>query len=283
MSDMFSVIAKLEDDDSHKRNTGRAAIASVSRVQQKFAKFVGSSSDAEERIELIQSDILATVKEACAEHGLTEHADIQTALDAAMSSLRQAANPVEVANSVVNYERPRDTTCPDCGAPVDVSTMECPVCGGGAGEILDPPHPGEVDGDIDAATRKYHEDRKKQLYEAVGSKTADADGDTYTQSTESLPTSTADGSTTGLGGEFIENGTATSADVPSKANPSEMQGIAPDNADTLKQDPDLVSETGKQVDVDSPIGEEQVGDRTDTFPTPEGQGSAVTSRWRVEV
>lgn len=129
--------------------------------------------------------------------------------------------------------------------------------------------------------QRYLEDMSNNRH--ASPKTADgpATGDTYTQETVSLPNSKGDGAT-GLGSEFIENGTATSADVPSKAHPSEMQAVRPDNADTLKADPDLVSDTGKQVNPDTAIGEEQVGDRTDTFSTPEGQASAVTSRWRVE-
>lgn len=121
-------------------------------------------------------------------------------------------------------------------------------------------------------------------------------GDTYHQETVDLPTSTADGSTTGLGGGVPEMSTGQvpesgldPIDVPSNKNRGEMQEIRPkDFEEKLVEFDPAHSPVHEQVDVDKPIGEEQVGERTDTFSTPEGQASAVTSaashtsRWRVE-
>jgi hypothetical protein len=68
-----------------------------------------------------------------------------------------------------------------------------------------------------------------------------------------------------------------------------MQEIRPkDFEEKLNEFDPAHSPVHDQIDGSKPIGEEQVGDRTDTFSTPEGQGSAVTSAsqptsvWRVE-
>lgn len=97
MTDMFSAIAKDEDARSEATGNSRAKIAAVARASRKFASFVGTGPDREDKISFIQSDILATVVAACEEHGVTEKARIQSVLDDVMASLRSAKTEEEKA------------------------------------------------------------------------------------------------------------------------------------------------------------------------------------------
>ncbi len=205
MSDLFSVVAKLDDENSRETGLRRAKIAAVSRVDSKFAKYVGSGDEAEDRIDFLRQDILDTVVAACNEHGISEKGDVQSVLNDAMASLR----------------------------------------------------------------------------------VADKDGDSYAKETVTLPKADESGlgsPSPAINKDKVPEKGLDPIDVPSSKNKGEMQEIAPtDHLDKLKEFDPAHSPVHDQVDIESPIGDEQVGDRTKTFSTPEGQSSAVTSSWRIEV
>lgn len=289
MTDMFSAIAKDEDDRSEATGNGRAKIAAVARAKRKFSSFVGSGPDREDKISFIQSDILATVVAACEEHGVTERARIQSVLNDVMASLRSAKSEEEEAEEELDNEyeeRLKREAASKTAWNFDKKKD--------SDKDSDDDSDDDSDSDSNDKPKGEKDDDKKESSVHVAEVPT---GDTYAQETVDLPTATADGSTTGLADKGspeidesqVPEGGLDPIDVPSNAHKQEMQEIRPkDFEEKLKEFDPAQSPVHDQVDPSKAIGEEQVGDRTDTFGTPEGQASAVTSAavptslWRVE-
>lgn len=289
MHDLYEHLAAASEETREVKNAGRALVSARSRCERRFGDFVRKASTSEERedrLQLVASDLLGVVHNACVEHDFDRQDEVQATLSKVLSHLREAAAPMPVDDEQEKdcdwcggrgrdgegeckpckgegrrRQAADDSKCPECGstAGLDQVGVECKVCGAPVG---------------DGSKAEKPSDDGENPFKSSTIKAAD-DASSYQGGTEAPDKDTSLDVDT-------SNGRPDHIDVGSKRNPSEQQDVTEGDEDALDDDGhdaatnDAVTET---VGVDDAIGSEEVGDATQTFDG--GESSAVTSKLRI--
>lgn len=254
----FDVMAADEAEQHEAKLGNRAIIAARTRVTAKYAKYVGNAktaSEVEERIDLIKTDLLATVVAACSEHDFNTKEEVQTVLSTVTDELRKIATK-------------QTYICGECDAARD-SDEDISGQKHGA-EGCDGSWFAENGSDRESAVKTADLSGSQNAGDSSqGDSGVDVAKDTQPQiDTSRVPASGLD-----------------KIDVGSKVHPNEHQDIdkVPTDAQLNANGIDAArnDKTTDVVDADKPIGTEQVGGPTSTHSEMGNQANPVTSKWRL--
>lgn len=269
---VFEHLAATDEQAREVKNAGRAIVAARSRVERRFGTFIqkaASADERDERIRLVQDDLLGVVHAACVEHDYARHDEVQGVLTKVLAHLRTAGEKCSECGDACDDGEGWDGKCGNCAdrdenakeaaAPLPTGKdKKCQWCGGKG-----------TDGSEECGPCKGSGWTKE--------KTADSNNPTsYQHKTEAPDKDTSLDTKT-------EGGRPDHIDVGSKRHPSEKQEADDEPTDKDYETDPLAASTNdavtKTVNADTPIGSEETGPKTQTFDG--GDTSAVTSKLRI--
>lgn len=308
---VFEHLAAFNPEERATKNAARALIAARSRAERRFSGFIQKAASAEERedrLRLVSQDLLGVVHTACTEHDFDAQDEIQQTLTAVLAHLRKnACEECGCSDEDCECEGKKeaaaelsdDDICPDCGRDKTKDGHDpCPVKAG----LEEPASEDAARKSKEAAAPLPVEGEQEKPCEWCGGKGTDGgeqcgpckgkgkrvppkEGATK----EALENSSLQGKRESVDTDTsldvnLDNGRPDFIDSTSKRHPAEKQDVTEGGTDEDYDADPLAASTNstmsEQVSVDTPMGSEETGPKTKTFPN-EGQANAVTSHLRI--
>lgn len=278
MDDWLSLV--LHDEEAHVRtaSTNRALIAVKHRTEKRFARYLKSAQSADEfqaRLSAIDDELRLMANEIAVEHSAPEPDKLY---EAAAKVAFDFGAPYQTVQEGTPQHGNGQAPCPSCGALMHVGAP-CPNCGKTYTPGQEQPGAAGMGG-------------LRNRLQTQGTTAAEVPTDGYDRRTTD-PDGVIGDTPAGWGGESLKGHDVSFEKVKgdSKAHPSETQSIEDKGTWRDKEtDPTKdIKYPGKTVDVEKPIGAEQVGDNTKTFGdgdqapafTPDKPVLGHTAKWHV--